>query len=172
MATPRGKVKAAATSATDMMTGMGNSLRFLGMIAVLGAALHGRMAASVAASGRVIGMAQASDSIELGVGASARVSDLTIVFEQVESDGRCPRGATCIWEGDAVVRLTAGKPGQGERATLRLHTHASGAREAQHAGKVVRLVELHPYPTVDRPVDPKEYRVRLTVTQSGGAHVR
>ncbi|MGH9374129.1 MAG: hypothetical protein ACRD15_21655, partial [Vicinamibacterales bacterium] len=68
--------------------------------------------------------------------------------------------------GDAVVRLTVGKQGEEGRVVMTLHTHPSGAREGRHAGLVFRLDELRPYPTTERAIDPKEYRVRLTVARA------
>ncbi|MGH9370296.1 MAG: hypothetical protein ACRD15_02060 [Vicinamibacterales bacterium] len=111
-------------------------------------------------------MPAAPESLELRVGGSARFpsSELTIVFEKVESDSRCPTGVTCVWEGDAVVRLSVGVPGK-EQAALTLHTHPTREQEATHAGFVVRLAALTPHPTRERAIEASEYRARLTVTR-------
>lgn len=48
----------------------------------------------------------------LRIGGKAEVQDaqsgtpVSIAFESVEEDSRCPEGANCIWAGRAVVRLT------------------------------------------------------------------
>lgn len=43
---------------------------------------------------------------EIALGASAVVDGLTVTFEAVDEDSRCPDAATCLWEGRAVVALT------------------------------------------------------------------
>jgi hypothetical protein len=106
-----------------------------------------------------------AEKIELRVGESARLgsSDLTVVFEKVDSDGRCPKGVQCVWEGDAVVRLSIGAPKQ-TRTTVLLHTHPDGQREAESAGFRLRLEALDPYPTIERTTAPDEYRLTLSFT--------
>jgi hypothetical protein len=112
-----------------------------------------------------------SEKFELPVGGSARIAstDLTVVFEEVESDSRCPTGVTCVWEGDGVVHLCLGASPQ-TATSLRLHTRESASQKARHAGLVIQLVELRPYPAGDVPVDSATYRVRLVVSreESGG----
>jgi hypothetical protein len=105
------------------------------------------------------------ETIDLRAGESARLgaSDLTVRFEKVDSDARCPKGVTCVWEGDAVVRLSVGGAKQ-PRTTVLLHTHPDGLREAEHEGFRVRLDALEPYPTIERTIAAGEYRVRLGVT--------
>jgi hypothetical protein len=48
-----------------------------------------------------------SDRIELGLGETVRVDagDLTIAFDAVLDDSRCPLEVLCFWEGNAAVRL-------------------------------------------------------------------
>lgn len=110
-------------------------------------------------------MHSVAEKIELKVGESARLgsSDVTVLFEKVDSDGRCPKGVQCVWEGDAVVRLSIGAPKQ-ERTTVLLHTHVDAQREAEAGGARVRLQALSPYPTIERTTAPDEYRVTLSFT--------
>jgi hypothetical protein len=86
---------------------------------------------------------------------------LSIRFEAVPEDSRCPVGVTCVWEGDAVVRLTAVK--SADRATPELHTNANFAREQFFAGVRIRLVQLAPVPTAAGPVKPAEYVASIVV---------
>jgi hypothetical protein len=105
------------------------------------------------------------ETMELRVGASTGLgasSERTILFEKVDSDGRCPKGVTCVWEGDAVVRLSVGSPGE-TRTTLLLHTNPKRARAGEHGGYRITLIELAPYPTVDGTIKPDEYRARLNI---------
>ncbi|MGH9309640.1 MAG: hypothetical protein ACRD1U_09725 [Vicinamibacterales bacterium] len=106
-----------------------------------------------------------AETIELAAGASARLgsSEFTLLFEKVDLDARCPKGVTCVWEGDAVVRFSVGAPGQ-PKVTLLLHTHPDRQREAVTGGFRIRLVALAPYPSIDRTPRAEEYRVELNVT--------
>ncbi len=143
-----------------------NVMRVAGAVSIVAVALNGP-AACASASGVAAAVPWGADSLELRVGGSAQLgsSALTIVFEKVESDSRCPIGVTCVWEGDGVVRLTVGEHG-GSRTALTLHTHPNAAQEATHAGFVVRLTALVPHPTRERPsIDVKDYRARLAVTR-------
>lgn len=105
--------------------------------------------------------------IELGVGESSPLgsSDLTITLEKIERDSRCPVGVTCVWEGDATARFSVGASG-GARTTIDLHTNPKFARQAEHAGFVIRLDKLQPYPTAERTIEPSEYRATLEVGRS------
>lgn len=105
-------------------------------------------------------------ALKPGDSASVRATGVTLVFERVESDSRCPEGARCVWAGDAVVRLGIEEPGKPEsRTVVRLHTNPRETREVRHASVRIRLVSLEPRPTLDREIDPAEYRLRLSVTE-------
>jgi hypothetical protein len=110
-------------------------------------------------------MQSVAEKIELKVGESARLgsSDLTVVFEKVDSDGRCPKGVQCVWEGDAVVRLSIGRAKEG-RTTALLHTQPDGERAVEAGGFRLRLEALNPYPTIERMTTPDEYRLTLSVS--------
>ncbi len=43
---------------------------------------------------------------EIVLGASATVDGLTVTFEAVDEDSRCPDAAMCVWEGRALIALT------------------------------------------------------------------
>lgn len=87
--------------------------------------------------------------VALGRTVSAANGALAVTFLEVVSDSRCPRGETCVWEGDAVLRfaLRAGE----ERATVELHTAAREVRAAGIAGWQVELLALEPAPVSGKP---------------------
>lgn len=90
------------------------------------------------------------------------VSDLTLTFEAVLEDSRCPAGVSCIWAGDAQVRLrVASKDTQ--PASYTLHTNDRFEREVLHGETRVRLVALTPEPTRDGPPKPDQYRATLEI---------
>ena len=102
-------------------------------------------------------------SFELRVGASVIfVGGLTIRFDRVKSDSRCPMQTFCVWTGDAVaaVSLLQGSAGPVARE---LHTNAGGS-EASYLDYSIKLLTLAPYPLSDREVRPGDYVATLEVT--------
>jgi hypothetical protein len=109
-----------------------------------------------------------SDGVPLGQpftlqpGQAATVADttLSLVFQQVTDDSRCPADATCVWAGEAVVELEADEGPGGPRA-LQLSTTAA---EKAVGDYTVRLTEVQPYPFASKPpIQAKDYRVTLVV---------
>jgi hypothetical protein len=106
--------------------------------------------------------------VALAAGATRAVGDegLTLTFEGVTSDSRCPTDVTCIWAGEGVVRVRVVLPGQ-PSATLTLHTPGGTASsEAPYAQRVVvGLTELRPAPISTRTLVPQDYEAVFLVTK-------
>ena len=107
---------------------------------------------------------QAPVHAELGVGDSFRVPGraLSIQFVRVVSDSRCPKGVTCIWEGDAVVAVRVIADAV-EPETLELHTADVSRREGTAHGVRVHLDRLEPLPGTERPPSAGDYRAFLSI---------
>jgi hypothetical protein len=104
------------------------------------------------------------EAFDLRTGEAATVAGaVTLKFEGVADDSRCPVGVTCVWEGDAVVRLAASQTGPSE--ALELHTHASHPRERNYARFRVQLLRLSPQPVGDRRVEQRDYVANLVVSR-------
>ena len=102
-------------------------------------------------------------SFELRVGASVIfVGGLTIRFDRVKSDSRCPMQTFCVWTGDAVVAVSLLQGSAGPVAR-ELHTNAGGS-EASYLDYSIKLLTLAPYPLSDREVRPGDYVATLDVT--------
>ncbi len=98
------------------------------------------------------------EPVELHVGDVARLDDpepMTIRFLDVPTDSRCPKGVTCVWEGDAeaVFEVRLGD----EAMEVGLHTH--GGR-ATFAGYVPA-----PYPVEGRPIELGAYVATVEMTE-------
>jgi hypothetical protein len=88
---------------------------------------------------------------------------VSIRFEGVLGDSRCPADAMCIQGGDAIVRLDV--DGLGRRAMHELHTGDTRIT-ARHEDVRISLVQLEPYPFGSRPpIEPDDYRVTLRLTR-------
>ena len=88
---------------------------------------------------------------------------VTLRFDGVTGDSRCPGDAVCITGGDAIVKVSAS--GDGAPASLDLHTGDSSRASASYGSVTVSLVELQPYPFSSRPpIVPSDYRATLLVS--------
>lgn len=99
----------------------------------------------------------------LAPGQSAQVagSDLSVRFDGVSGDSRCPIGVMCVWAGDAAVhlRLVRGS-GQPSAATLHVTTLP---RAVTDGPATIELVMLDPVAHRDTPIKPSDYRVTLVI---------
>jgi hypothetical protein len=92
-------------------------------------------------------------------------ADLSLRFERVVTDSRCPGDALCITGGEAELAFTLTRTGRGA-GPVSLRTSSPGDRYVSGAWVVV-LAELAPYPFASRPpIDPRDYRATLFVDRA------
>src|SRR5688572_17097538 len=103
-------------------------------------------------------------TVEIRVGGRTAVdgTSLSITFEAMLNDSRCPGDATCIQAGDALVALVL--EGDGQRVRHELNVNDTRTRRATHSRYQVEVRELRPYPFSSRPTDPATYEVSVQVT--------
>lgn len=89
--------------------------------------------------------------------------DLSITFVEVVSDSRCPKGATCIWAGEAscLVEITSGG------ATVEKVLTQSGATspDADEFGVYELMFNLVPYPELGKTVKDDDYSLLMAVSR-------
>lgn len=109
------------------------------------------------------------EDVELAVGQSVNVSlagggptDLTVTFEAVTGDSRCPSDVVCIWAGDAAVRLRLAGEATGD-LVLHTPTETIGPRTGSAGRFRVELLALTPDPNTTR-TRPPAHRVTLRIT--------
>jgi hypothetical protein len=129
------------------------------------AGVGGSMVAAPSAAGAGQAEAPLARPFELKAAGTVRIAgaSLTVEFEKVAEDSRCPEGVTCVWEGDAVARLHLLGSGL-ERATLNLHTQSSFPREGTFQKYRVRLVGLAPSRRSGSEIPPDAYVATLVVS--------
>ena len=100
---------------------------------------------------------------ELGVGQSAVIEDaaLSVRFNGVSNDSRCPADVLCIQGGDALVHVTA----TSRTSTRDYDLHTGDMRPVKHESLTIALVQLQPYPFSSRTIAPGDYRATLKVTR-------
>ena len=88
-------------------------------------------------------------------------TSLTVRFDDVSADSRCPANARCIHAGSADVRITAQSDGSNRNYVL----HTGDVEPVQHEGLTISLVQLMPYPFTSPKIPPEKYRATLKVTR-------
>ena len=106
------------------------------------------------------------EEFSLAVGQSAAVTGeyLEIEFLRIKEDSRCPRNATCIWEGRAccLVELTAA--GTSEQKELKI-PGLTDEYNTETYGDYQLTFNLEPYPEVDQQILRNEYRLLLIISK-------
>jgi len=103
--------------------------------------------------------------VVLAPGATTTVpgASTTIRFEGVTNDSRCPGDATCVWAGDAIVRVVVSSSG---RASSAYELHTFDLKPVQHNDLTISLETLSPYPFASRgPIPSGDYRATLRITR-------
>jgi len=102
---------------------------------------------------------------EIKVGDSAIISQQGIIikFISVNNDSRCPTGAICVWEGNAVVALEL-KSSKGDTLASNLNTSLE-PKEVEFSNLTILLKSLAPYPILDTIINSKDYAATLLVTK-------
>jgi hypothetical protein len=102
----------------------------------------------------------------LRVGQSATVAGegLTVSFQGVPSDSRCPTGVQCVWAGNAVVQVVLSKDGKAFGAELNTNLEPTSV---DYLNYNVALVSLAPYPTSKGgAISQSQYRATFVVTKT------
>jgi hypothetical protein len=102
---------------------------------------------------------------ELKINQEARIEGegLTAVFESVLEDGRCPEDVTCVWSGNAKIKVRLSKQKQTPGA-IDLNTDIK-PKSSSYLDYQIKLVALKPLPKKDKPVQTNEYKATLIITK-------
>ena len=100
-------------------------------------------------------------SIKINSQAVIKNEAIKITFNKVLEDSRCPKGARCIWAGNAKVSLELEK--SADKKNIELNSF-KGATSVEYQGCEIKFVNLAPYPDAHKPAtgDPT---VTLLVTK-------
>jgi hypothetical protein len=108
-----------------------------------------------------------NEPFQIKVGETAHIlgADVFITLDGVADDSRCPKDVTCIWEGQATVRVSAARASE-TRSSLELRTRPESARTARFQQYTVRLTTLAPEPRSNTPIEQKDYVATLVVEET------
>ena len=88
--------------------------------------------------------------------------EIRLRFDSI-ADSRCPIGATCIWEGNGAVKLHVQQSGE-TPTVFWLNTHPNFLNDTVVNGIRFELIDLLPYPEVDKDYQQEDYTLQLRIT--------
>jgi hypothetical protein len=88
-----------------------------------------------------------------------------IKFVEMVEDSRCPTGTTCIWAGNAKVKIEV-RGGRGGAKTFELNS-ATQPTVVNYAGYDIKLIGLTPKPAVNVRIDPDKYVASFEAVKKG-----
>ena len=87
---------------------------------------------------------------------------MTLCFDSLLEDSRCPKGAMCVWEGNAEVKLRLSINGIGEHY-IQLNTNKKFPTDTTINDLNISLISLTPHPDISIAIRPEDYIVKLSV---------
>jgi hypothetical protein len=103
-------------------------------------------------------------TLRVGQSASIDGEGLTLRFDAVLSDSRCPSDVQCIRAGEAEVRLITTQGGEATPLTLVEQGLTSGLNVVDYKNYTIEF-KLTPYPVSTRALGASDYRLELKVTK-------
>jgi len=105
-------------------------------------------------------------------GQSVTLEDgIELTFLELKRETRCPEGAVCTWDGEAVISVSMGHEDEiGSVFELSIPGHvdaqsSTGHTYKQHRDYNVSLRQLDPYPLIDHTESKHRYVARVVVEQ-------
>ncbi len=91
-----------------------------------------------------------NDTVELRFGEVYCNADhrISLTFDSLYGDGRCPIGMYCLWEGNALLHLALEDKKEGASEFI-LNTFDNFLTDTTIHGIRYELIDLEPYPIVD-----------------------
>ena len=89
--------------------------------------------------------------------------NVSIYFDSVLEDGRCPIGSNCLWEGNAKVSFNF--ISNHKVSNLELNTHNQFQTDTIVNGYKIELISLSPYPTTNVKIAQNEYRATIIISK-------
>ncbi len=109
--------------------------------------------------------AKLGEKFPLHVGQTAQIENesLSITFNKVSADSRCPSNTLCVRAGEAICDVTVTYKGSPYSVTLMQTGSTAQAMEPFQGYALVFSVE--PYPVAGKQISPSEYWLNLTVNK-------
>lgn len=102
-------------------------------------------------------------TLKVGQQAIVKAEKLKLKFVSVENDSRCPRDVTCVWAGNAEVKIQI--EANGKTADLKLNTSgaANFPKEASYQKYRITLAAFNPQKLKDKEIKSTDYTATLVI---------
>lgn len=107
------------------------------------------------------------DTIRLNMGIPLYdpINRFIVQLDSVRNDSRCPKGVTCVWEGNAAVQIRFNNLQQDKQRVFALNTQESLQNDTVIDNYFFKLLELHPYPEDQKIIANAEYWAKVVVKE-------
>jgi hypothetical protein len=89
-----------------------------------------------------------------------------IKFVEMVEDSRCPTGTSCIWAGNAKVKIEV-RGSRGGSKTFEINS-ATQPTVVNYSGYEIKLTGLTPHPAANIRINPDKYLATFEVTKTKG----
>jgi len=101
-------------------------------------------------------------SLAVGQIAELKSEGITLQFEGIQEDSRCPKGATCFWQGR--VRSILNISDNGISSQIVLTDQGLSDQNGKNTYKQYEFTShVQPYPELGKKISKEDYRLYLTV---------
>ena len=109
--------------------------------------------------------AQTAQTVKVLVGKQKKAtrSKLTIKFVSLIEDSRCAEGTTCVWAGNATIKVSI-KRGSDPAETFELSTN-EGAKGAAYGPYAINLISLMPMPKDNVRINRNAYAATFSISR-------
>lgn len=102
-------------------------------------------------------------TVELPIGQAATLGAVSIRFDSVGGDSRCPTDVTCVWAGNAELWLTLAEGGDSTAVSLNTTVEPLAVEFASYR---LSLSDLTPHPASTSSIPPSAYVAKLAVVDA------
>jgi len=100
--------------------------------------------------------------LEPGQTAVIKNESLTVKFNEIVSDSRCPKGVQCIWAGEVSSLIVINYQNQDKEMVLKLL--GAGEGEDLFTDYIIKFT-VEPYPEYEKELKAEDYRLHLTISK-------
>jgi hypothetical protein len=133
----------------------------MGMLAIIALSFAGCSTETGTEAGLSLGQ---QFTLPAGQSVSIKGENLTIKFDKVTNDSRCPTDVQCIWAGEAKCQMSITSNGSVSTVVLTV----SGGSETTGQELIQNYkanFQLQPYPEAGKQIAEKDYKLIMTVTK-------
>jgi len=85
-------------------------------------------------------------AIKVPLGETVDLGDVSITFEKVVEDSRCPEGVQCVWAGNAKIQVKVSQNDSTSEEMIVLFENGKQPMIFQDEKRSLRAMQLKPYP--------------------------